>query len=113
MQRLSSHAPLAVLALALLAAPVAVADRVVQSNEPVVISNDITDRSTQVRSAESTPANDEGDANDDNRSGLGDGTNPGQGDGTENSPNEGTDNPNNAGSGDGSSKPSSAGGKKK
>jgi len=79
-------------ALALTAAPQATADRVVNANEPVVISNDITDRTTEVRSATS---DDDGDM--DNHSGLGDGTNPGQGGGTDQSPNQGTDNPSNAG----------------
>ena len=129
-------------------ARLASADRVVNANEPVIISDDITDRTQNVESAsggfsagvpagggedgstEATPPGgdetnpsdpaepsggsdgDSGDldgtawagdddpgtghGNDDNRSGLGDGTNPGHGAGRENSPNEGTDNPNQA-----------------
>jgi hypothetical protein len=96
---------------------IARADRVVNANEPIVVSDDVTNITKEVQSASGdaeTPAApadsgdedvvaDDGDGdggpgngNDDNRSGLGDGTNPGQGDGRDNSPNEGTENPNNA-----------------
>ena len=62
----------------------------------VTVSNSIEDVSS---SLVLDAADGEASGNDNNRSGLGDGTNPGQGSGTGNSPNEGTDNPNNAGSG--------------
>jgi hypothetical protein len=76
-----------------LPAAVAQADRNVNANEPVVISDDITDRTRGVVSAFARSAN-SGDpsANDDNRSGLGDETNPNQGQGR-NAMNDGTDNP--------------------
>ena len=97
---------LVIAALALLAAgPALAADRVVNAGEPVVISDDVLKRTTEVVSAANASA---GDSN--NRSGLGDGTNPGQGSGTSNSPNEGTDNPNNAGGGGDSSGSGSNGG---
>lgn len=66
------------------------ADRVVNANEPIVISDDITDMTQPVVSASFF----NGDGNDNNRSGLGDDTNPGQGGGTDNVVNDGTDNPN-------------------
>jgi hypothetical protein len=87
--------------LLLFAASESLADRNVNANEPVVISDDITDETTDVTSASGPPlSGDDGD--NDNRSGLGDGTNPGQGDGSGNSPNDGTDNPNNNPNGGGS-----------
>lgn len=67
---------------------VASADTEVNANVVVVVSDDIMKRTTDVARA--------GDGNDNNKSGLGDGTNPNQGGGTGNSPNKGTDNPNNA-----------------
>jgi hypothetical protein len=79
---------LAASAMIVIGGGVALADYVVGAGEPVVISDDVFDRTTQVISL-AGPGND-------NRSGLGDDTNPGVGDGTDNSPNEGTDNPNNA-----------------
>ena len=76
------------------------ADRIVNSNEAIILSDDIYKRTTEVIHAGGAGAQpDAGGAppprggNDDNRSGLGDGTNPGQGDGRDNSPNQGTDNP--------------------
>jgi hypothetical protein len=77
----------------------ALADRVVNANEPIVISDDITDMTQAVVSDSSvTGSGDEGgNGNDDNRSGLGDDTNPGQGGGRDNTVNDGTDNPNNRG----------------
>ncbi len=66
----------------------AAADYVVGSGEPVVISDDVFDRTTQVVSL-AGPGND-------NRSGLGEDTNAGLGGGTDNATNEGTDNPNQA-----------------
>jgi hypothetical protein len=77
----------------------ALADRVVNANEPIVISDDITDMTQAVVSASSVTGSEDGggngNGNDDNLSGLGDGTNPGQGGGTDNAVNDGTDNPNN------------------
>ncbi len=69
---------------------VASADTEVNANVVVVVSDDIMKKTTDVARAG------DGDGNDNNKSGLGDGTNPNQGGGTGNSPNEGTDNPNNA-----------------
>jgi hypothetical protein len=75
-------------AIAAICGGAALADYVVGAGEPVVISDDVFDRTTQVISMAGPGS--------DNRSGLGDDTNPGMGDGTDNSPNEGTDNPNQA-----------------
>ena len=66
-------------------AGIASAQRVVSAAEPIIISNDITNQTTDVESVSGG-----------NRSGLGDGSNPGQGDGRDNSTNEGVDNPNQA-----------------
>jgi hypothetical protein len=79
------------------AAGIARADRVVNANEPIVISDDITDMTQPVVSASFASGGEDsgGNGNDDNRSGLGDDTNPGQGGGTDNAVNDGTDNPNN------------------
>jgi hypothetical protein len=82
---------LIVSAIAAVCGGVALADYVVGSGEPVVISDDVFDRTTQVISLAGPTG-----GLDNNRSGLGDETNPGTGDGTTNSPNEGTDNPNQA-----------------
>jgi hypothetical protein len=91
------------------------ADRVVNANEPIVISDDVTNQTTPVVSAtgssspgsggNSNPGNQgSGDpgggnsnnaGNDQNRSGMGDGTNPGQGGANSNSNNQGTNNPSN------------------
>jgi hypothetical protein len=92
------------------------ADRVVNANEPVVISDDITNLTTSVVSSpgnSSPPAspgsggnqgtgnpgggNSNNSGNDNNRSGFGDGSNPGQGASHSNSGNQGTGNPNNSG----------------
>ncbi len=71
---------------------IASADRVTNANEPIVISDDITNYTQEVSSAPGvTPA-----GIDNSRSGLGDDTNAGLGDGTDNSPNQGTLNPNRA-----------------
>ncbi len=75
-------------AIAAVCGGVALADYVVGAGEPVVISDDVFDRTTQVVSL-AGPGND-------NRSGLYDDTNAGLGDGTDNSTNEGTLNPNQA-----------------
>ncbi len=71
-------------AIAAVCGGVALADYVVGAGEPVVISDDVFDRTTQVISL-AGPTN--------SRSGLGDDTNPGLGDGTDNSANDGTLNP--------------------
>jgi hypothetical protein len=65
-----------------LPAAVAQADRAVNDNEPIVISDDITNQTTRVISETQV-----------SRSGLGDDTNPGAGDGTDNATNDGTNNP--------------------
>ena len=85
--------------LLLFTASESLADRNVNANEAIIISDDIRNETTDVVSVSGVPF--AGGGNGDNNSGLGDGTNPGQGDGTGNSPNQGTDNPNNAGGGDG------------
>ena len=87
---------LALVAVAILAfAPgLAAADYVVGSGEPVVISDDVFDRTTTVISLTGGPGSDGGSSN--NKSGLGDGSNPNQGGGTSNAKNTGTDNPNKA-----------------
>jgi hypothetical protein len=78
-------------ALAAIGGGAALADYVVGSGEPVVISDDVFDRTTEVISLAGPTS-----GNDNNRSGLGDDTNAGLGDGTDSSPNEGTLNPNRA-----------------
>ena len=80
---------LALVAVAMLAfgPSLAAADYVVGAGEPVVISDDVFDRTTTVISLAGP--------GDTNKSGLGDATNPNQGD-TSNAKNTGTDNPNNA-----------------
>jgi hypothetical protein len=78
-------------AIAAVCGGVALADYVVGAGEPVVISDDVFDRTTQVVSLAGPTS-----GNDNNRSGLGDDTNAGLGDGTDNATNEGTDNPNQA-----------------
>ena len=75
---------------------IASADRVTNANEPIVISDDITNYTQEVFSAAGVGPANSGGGNDNNRSGLGDGTNPGLGGGTDNSPSQGTDNPNRA-----------------
>ena len=85
---------LTALSLMLFASP-AVADRTATGGEVIVISDEIWGKSVDVErpaSADDTQRS----GNDQNRSGLGDGTNPGQGSGRDNATNEGTDNPNNA-----------------
>jgi hypothetical protein len=79
---------LVVAALAAVGGGAALADYMVGAGEPVVISDDVFDRTTDVISMAGP------NASDNNRSGLADETNPGVGDGTGNSPNNGTDNPN-------------------
>ncbi|MDH3213119.1 MAG: hypothetical protein OEM05_11600 [Myxococcales bacterium] len=81
-------------ALAAIGGGAALADYVVGAGEPVVISDDVFDRTTEVISLAGPTGPTSG--NDNNRSGLGDDTNSGLGDGTDNSPNEGTLNPNQA-----------------
>ncbi len=66
----------------------AAADYTVNAGEPVVISDDVFDRTTTVISLAGSSSS--------NKSGLGDGTNPGEGDGTSKAKNTGSDNPNNA-----------------
>ena len=83
-------------ALVLNAAP-AQADRTVNANEPIVWFDDVKGMAKEIVFPK-------GDANDNNRSGLGDGTNAGEGDGTDNATNDGTDNPNQS-SGPSSSSP--------
>ncbi len=109
--------------LLLFTASESLADRNVNANEAIVISDDIRNETTDVVSVSGspfsgfgdgdTPASGGGDDGDDgtadsgpgdNNSGLGDGTNPGQGEGQDNSPNQGTNNPNNSG-GDGGGPP--------
>ena len=88
--------------LLLFTASESLADRNVNANEAIVISDDIRNETTDVVSVSGSPFSGFGDG--DNNSGLGDGTNPGQGDGQDNSPNQGTNNPNNSG-GDGGGPP--------
>lgn len=110
-KRIARIAILVCVALAF-GASVATADKMVRAKQAVILSDDITKQTNdvihftgvsggtvepQATSAPDGSANSPG--NDNNRSGLGDGTNPGQGSGTANSPNQGTDNPNNAGGG--------------
>ena len=84
---------LALVAVAMLAfgPGLATADYVVGSGEPVVISDDVFDRTTTVISLTGGPGSDGA-----NKSGLGDGTNPGEGGGTSKAKNTGEYNPNNA-----------------
>lgn len=105
MLRLCRLAILTAAALALLhiGSGVAQADRVVQSNEAIIISNDITNSTTNVVSTSGTlvvpdPSAAELAAGDvDNAAGMADGTNPNQGKGTDHSPIGGTNNPNQSG----------------
>jgi hypothetical protein len=97
---------------------VAAADEEVDAGTIVVVSDDIMKRTANVERGNampdgggdatadggdgsdptaSTDDGTDGTGNDDNRSGLGDGTNPGTGDGTDNATNDGTDNPNRSG----------------
>jgi len=87
---------LALVAVAMLAfgPGLAAADYVVGSGEPVVISDDVFDRTTTVISLTGGPGSDGGSST--NKSGLGDGTNPGKGGGTSKAKNTGEYNPNNA-----------------
>lgn len=68
------------------------ADRPADAGEVIVLSDDIRKNTTEVKHAKS--------GNEDNKSGLGDGTNPGAGGGTDNASNTGTDNPNESGNED-------------
>ncbi len=77
-------------ALAILGPTPALADRTVDAGEAVVISDDVYNTITSVKSAPHA-------GSELNVSGLGDGTNPGQGADNNNSSNEGTDNPNQSG----------------
>ena len=87
---------LALVAVAMLAfgPSLAAADYVVGSGEPIVISDDVFDRTTTVISLTGGPGSD-ADPSSNNKSGLGDGSNPNQGD-TSKAKNTGSDNPNNA-----------------
>ena len=72
--------------LVLLAPGTSAADRLVNSGEILLLSDEILGNSVEIERAG-------GGAPPGNHSGLGDGSNPGQGSGISNSPNEGTDNP--------------------
>ncbi len=85
---------LAVVAMLAFGPGLAAADYVVGSGEPIVISDDVFDRTTSVISLTGGPS--AGGPSSDNKSGLGDGTNPNQGGGTSNAKNTGSDNPNKA-----------------
>ena len=84
---------LAVVAMLAFGPGLAAADYVVGSGEPIVISDDVWDRTTTVISLTGGPGSGDGSSN--NKSGLGDDTNPNQGD-TSKATNTGTNNPNKA-----------------
>jgi hypothetical protein len=106
MHRLVTTALTLLTGLVLAAAPqLAQAERRVNANAPIVISDDVRDRAIDVLSASDGATTEDfldvapGDAPAPvkNRSGLGDETNPGNGDGTDKAKNDGTDNPNKSG----------------
>jgi hypothetical protein len=107
MHRLVTTALTLLTGLVLAAAPqLAQAERRVNANAPIVISDDVRDRAIDVQSASDGSTTEDfldvapGDAPapvDKNRSGLGDETNPGTGGGTDKAKNDGTDNPNKSG----------------
>jgi hypothetical protein len=81
----------------------AAADQTVNAAQVVVVSDDISNETTNVVHAGDTPSDSSSSSstasssgNSSNRSGLGDGTNPGKGGGRANSRNQGTDNPSQA-----------------
>ncbi len=84
---------LALVAVAMLAfgPSLAAADYTVNSNEPVVISDDVHNRTVSVVSLSGPPS-----GSDLAKSGFSDGTNPGEGSSNQKSGKGGTDNPNQA-----------------